>query len=169
LGILIERIGESMLRASRIEKLLRERDLKFFRASDGESRWLIPFEEGHLSLTLGDDGETLLFRSSAVINLHHLKPSEKAAWWQAAMAQNDRMRLGRWVGYESIHFELPISLEGNAKMTDAQFQNALGVSIASLATGRSRLEELINELPTTQVSNDPLGIFSNRIRRAEEN
>ncbi len=158
-----------MLRASRIEKLLRERDLKFFRAADNETRWLIPFEEGHLSLILGDDGETLLFRSSAVINLVHFKLEERAAWWQAAMAQNDRMRLGRWVGYESIHFELPISLEGNAKMTVAQFQHALGVSIASLATGRSRLEEIMSELPTTQVSSDPLGIFSNRIRRAEDN
>jgi hypothetical protein len=158
-----------MLRASRIEKLLRERELKFFRAGDGESRWLIPFEEGHLSLILDDVGETLLFRSSAVVNLEPLKPEERAAWWQAAMAQNDRMRLGRWVGYESIHFELPLSLEGNAKMTDAQFQIALGICIASLATGRSRLEELIAELPSTQVSNDPLGIFSSRLRKAEEN
>ena len=158
-----------MLRASRIERLLKERDLKFFRAGDGDSRWLVPFEEGHLSLILGDDGETLLFRSSAVVNLESLRIEERAAWWQAAMAQNDRMRLGRWVGHEAIHFELPISLEGNAKMTDAQFQHALGVCIASLATGRSRLEELMTELPSTQVSNDPLGIFSNRLRRAEEN
>ena len=158
-----------MLRASRIEKLLRERDLKYFRAGDGGPRWLIPFEEGHLSIIIGDDGESLLFRSSAIINLENLRLEVRAAWWQAAMAQNDRMRLGRWVGHEAIHFELPICLEGNAKMTDTQFQHALGVSIASLATGRERLEELMAELPSTQVSNDPLGIFSSRLRRSENN
>lgn len=158
-----------MLRASRIEKLLMERDLKFFRAGDGGAKWLIPFEEGHLSLILSDDGESILFRSSAIVNLDGLKLEKRAAWWQAAMAQNDRMRLGRWVGYEAIHFELPICLEGNVKMTDLQFQHALGISIAALATGRERLEELMEELPSTDEPIDPLGIFSNRLRRSENN
>jgi hypothetical protein len=158
-----------MLRSSRIEKLLRERDLKFFRAGDRETRWLVPFEEGHLSIILGDDGETLLFRTSSIMNLENLRQDDRAAWWQAAMAQNDRMRLGRWVGYQSIHFELSIGLEGNARLTDAQFQHALGVTIAALATGRSRLEEIIAELPSTQSAHDPLGIFSNRLRKSEEN
>jgi hypothetical protein len=158
-----------MVSAARIERLLRQRELKFFRAADGEPRWIIPFQEGHLSLMLDDDGENLLFRSSAIINLEGMKPDEKAGWWQAAMALNDRIRIGRWVGYEAIHFELPIFLEGNAKLTDAQFQYALAVATASLATGRERLDEIRAELPSTQLSSDPLGIFSQRGRASENN
>jgi hypothetical protein len=158
-----------MVNAARIERLLRQRDLKFFRAADGDTRWIIPFQEGHLSLMLDSDGENILFRTSALINLENMPLDRKAAWWQAAMALNDRIRLGRWVGYEAIHFELPICLEGKARMTDAQFQYALAVSTASLATGRERLEEMMAELPSTQLSSDPLGIFSQRGRPAENN
>jgi hypothetical protein len=158
-----------MVSAARIERLLRQRDLKFFRAADGESRWIIPFQEGHLSLLLDGDGENLLFRTSAIISLEHQRLEQKAAWWQAAMAFNDQIRLGRWVGHEAIHFELPICLEGKARMTDAQFYHALAVTTASLATGRERLEEMIAELPSTQMSDDPLAIFSQRGRPSENN
>jgi hypothetical protein len=158
-----------MVSAARIERLLRQRELKFFRAVDGDPRWIIPFQEGHLSLMLDDDGDNLLFRTSSIVNLEGMKLEQKASWWQAAMALNDRIRLGRWVGYEAIHFELPICLEGNARLTEAQFQYALAVATASLATGRERLEEMRAELPSTQVSSDPLGIFSQRGRASENN
>ncbi|MDZ4849797.1 MAG: hypothetical protein SGI77_10910 [Pirellulaceae bacterium] len=158
-----------MLRASRIEKLLRERELKFFRASDGEPRWLIPFQDGHLSIMLSEEGTNLLFRTSAIVVLEKLSLEVKAGWWQAAMAENDRMILGRWVGYDAIHFEVAFSLAGNARLTNTQFLLALGVSIGSLGNGRERLEETMAELPSTQLSIDALGIFSSRLKRSENN
>lgn len=159
-----------MLRPSRIEKLLQKREMSFFKEKGNPNRWMLPFECGHVLLTIDPTRGTLLMRTSSLVDLSKMSLEKKAAYWQAAMANNDRIRHGRFVGYEAIHFEVSIHFPSGVTLTEELLFECLNCTIATLYNGREGLETLISELPSTMMLvPGPLSLFAKRTGGIEQN
>lgn len=135
------------MRPFRIEQLMKKRSLNYFRAGDRSGCWLLPFAENCVFLLLDTPGQSLLLRSAPIIDLSKLTVPEKAAWWQAALAKNDTIRFGRFVGNESLRFEISIFIPEGKTISEEEFHSALSCVVGTHATAKGMLEEIMETLP----------------------
>ncbi len=130
-----------MIQTQHISELMNEHGIGFeYRPADFHDRWLIPVpNRGMIEVTLNETNENLLFRTGPIVDLRDKRAEVAARILRNAMDANDFLPLGRFVGTNEIHFEVPMCFPGSSHISSDQFMHALTTTIGNLVHGRSIL------------------------------
>ena len=133
--------GVTMVFEKQITQILTEQCIRHtYRPTDFTSRWFVDIRSyGTIEITLAETGESLLFRTSSLADLRCASVAFSSQVLRNAMNANANLQLGRFVGTETIHFEVPLSFPGDTPICAAQFLHGLNTTIANLIHGRIAL------------------------------
>lgn len=115
-----------------IESFMDEMELKSYsRTEDGNSYWVLLFQEGGVHVRLSENADVLIFRTMGLAKLDSYSRPQQHRLLRHLLQRNNELLLGHYSVQQEIVFETTLPIH-DSDVSAEQFRHCLGAMIAEI-------------------------------------